>query len=39
MDQVRIFYDVKQEVVTVYVISVGKKEHNTLYIRGQEVEL
>ena len=39
MDQVRIFYDVKQEVVTVYVISVGKKEHNRLYIRGQEVEL
>ena len=35
----RVFYDVNEETVTVSVVSVGYKEHNQLYIRGQEVNL
>ena len=35
----RIFYDVIEETVVVSVVAVGYKEHNKLYIRGQEVNL
>lgn len=35
----RVFYDVDQETAIVSVVSVGYKEHNKLYIRGQEVNL
>jgi mRNA-degrading endonuclease RelE of RelBE toxin-antitoxin system len=35
----RVFYDVIEESVIVSVISIGYKEHNKLYIRGQEVNL
>jgi mRNA-degrading endonuclease RelE of RelBE toxin-antitoxin system len=35
----RVFYDVIQETVIVNVVAVGYKEHNKLYIRGQEVKL
>ncbi|MGB0560916.1 MAG: type II toxin-antitoxin system RelE family toxin [Spirulinaceae cyanobacterium] len=35
----RIFYEVIEEIITVTVISIGIKQHNTLYIRGNEVKL
>ncbi|CBN54354.1 MULTISPECIES: type II toxin-antitoxin system RelE family toxin [Kamptonema] len=35
----RVFYDVNEGTVTVSVVAVGYKEHNQLYIRGQEVNL
>ena len=35
----RVFYDVIEETVVVSVVAVGYKEHNKLYIRGQEVNL
>ncbi len=35
----RIFYEVRNDIVTVGIISVGKKEHNVLYIRGKEVKI
>lgn len=35
----RIFYTVEDEVVTVGVISIGYKEHNVLYVRGEEVRI
>lgn len=35
----RIFYDVLNDIVTVIVVSIGMKEHNMLYIRGQEVKI
>lgn len=35
----RVFYEVDVSGQTVSIISVGHKTHNTLWIRGQEVEL
>jgi mRNA-degrading endonuclease RelE of RelBE toxin-antitoxin system len=35
----RIFYEVEADVVAVGVISIGWKEHNVLYIRGEEVKI
>jgi len=35
----RIFYEVRNDIVTVGVISVGKKEYNVLYIRGKKVKI
>ena len=35
----RIFYEVDEASRTVKVIAVGHKDHNTLYIRGKEVQL
>lgn len=35
----RVFYDVDEEASVVSVVSVGYKERNQLYIRGQEVNL
>jgi mRNA-degrading endonuclease RelE of RelBE toxin-antitoxin system len=35
----RVFYDVDGETERVVVIAVGKKEHNTLRIGGEEIEL
>lgn len=37
IDIYRIFYDVEDDIV--YVIAVGYKEHNDLYIRGRKVAL
>lgn len=35
----RVFYDVAQEDNKVTVKAVGRKEHNKLFIRGEEYEL
>ena len=35
----RIFYKVENDIVTVIVVSIGMKKHNTLFIRGKEVML
>ena len=35
----RVFYEVEQEIVTIGVVAVGYKQHNTLYIRGKQIEL
>jgi mRNA-degrading endonuclease RelE of RelBE toxin-antitoxin system len=35
----RVFYDVDAEAERVVVIAVGTKEHNTLRIGGEEIEL
>jgi len=35
----RIFYQVDDDSHKVTIIAVGHKEHNVLYIRGQEVQL
>ena len=35
----RVFYEVHGELITVGVVAVGYKQHNTLYIRGKQVEL
>ncbi len=35
----RIFYEVKNDIVTVIIISVGIKKHNVLYIRDKEVTI
>ncbi len=35
----RVFYEVRETVVTVGVVAVGYKEHNALYIRGKQVSL
>lgn len=37
VDIYRIFYEVNEAMVN--VVSVGHKVHNTLYIRGKEVDL
>jgi mRNA-degrading endonuclease RelE of RelBE toxin-antitoxin system len=35
----RVFYEVDELAQMVSIVSVGHKVHNTLWIRGQEVEL
>ncbi|NJL40766.1 MAG: hypothetical protein HC899_31525 [Leptolyngbyaceae cyanobacterium SM1_4_3] len=35
----RVFYNVDEEMSVVSVVSVGYKERNKLYIRGQEINL
>jgi mRNA-degrading endonuclease RelE of RelBE toxin-antitoxin system len=35
----RIFYEVNEPAQSVSIVSVGHKEHNTLFIRGQEVQI
>ena len=35
----RVFYEVIENRVTVSVVAVGSKQHNILYIRGEEVRL
>jgi mRNA-degrading endonuclease RelE of RelBE toxin-antitoxin system len=35
----RVFYEVVQTTATVSIVAVGLKEHNKLFIRGQEVQL
>jgi mRNA-degrading endonuclease RelE of RelBE toxin-antitoxin system len=35
----RIFYDVGQEEKTVYILAVGEKRGNSVWIGGQEVKL
>jgi mRNA-degrading endonuclease RelE of RelBE toxin-antitoxin system len=35
----RVFYEVAETTSTVTVGAVGSKEHNTLYIRGEKVQL
>jgi mRNA-degrading endonuclease RelE of RelBE toxin-antitoxin system len=35
----RVFFDVDAEAARVVVIAVGTKEHNTLRIGGEEIEL
>jgi mRNA-degrading endonuclease RelE of RelBE toxin-antitoxin system len=35
----RVFYDVDKEEQTVFVIAIGRKKHNTLYIGSWEFEI
>ena len=35
----RIFYKVDETVLQVTIVAVGHKDHNRLFIRGQEVQL
>lgn len=35
----RVFYHVPQGEAVVSVVTIGHKEHNVLFIRGQEVQL
>ena len=35
----RIFYEVEETVLQVTIVAVGHKDHNRLFIRGQEVPL
>jgi mRNA-degrading endonuclease RelE of RelBE toxin-antitoxin system len=37
--QFRVFYDVQKETDRVVVIAVGEKEHNTLRIGGEVIQL
>jgi len=39
IEQNRIFYDVLEEAKIVDVVAIGRKEHNKLFIRGEEVKL
>lgn len=39
IDKYRVFYDVSEEGNLVSIVSVGYKEHNKLYIKGQEVNI
>ena len=39
LGDVRVFYDLNPEENTVDVVAVGVKEHNSLRIGGEEVEL
>jgi mRNA-degrading endonuclease RelE of RelBE toxin-antitoxin system len=39
IDRHRVFYEVDEAALTVTIVSVGHKIHNTLYIRGKEVTL
>ena len=36
---IRVFYDVDEQVQEVTIKAVGRKEHNKLFIRGQEYQL
>jgi len=38
-ERYRIFYEVDEPDRKVTIIAVGHKEHNTLYIRGKEMQL
>jgi mRNA-degrading endonuclease RelE of RelBE toxin-antitoxin system len=38
IDNYRVFYEV-EEIRTVWIIAIGWKEHNDLYIRGDKVSL
>lgn len=35
----RVFYEVIEKIITVSVVAVGSKQHNILYIRGEEVKI
>lgn len=35
----RIFYEIKNDIVTIVIIAVGMKKHNSLFIRGKEVKI
>jgi mRNA-degrading endonuclease RelE of RelBE toxin-antitoxin system len=35
----RVFYDIDIEEQTVFIIAIGQKRHNTLYIGSQEFEI
>ena len=35
----RVFYAIEPDVPVVVIVSIGHKEHNTLYIRGKVVQL
>ena len=35
----RVFYDVEEDPAVVVVVAIGIKEHNTLYIAGEEFTL
>jgi len=35
----RVFYDVDSDAERVVILAVGKKEHNRLFIGGEEIEL
>ncbi|MFP4439359.1 MAG: type II toxin-antitoxin system RelE family toxin [Chloroflexaceae bacterium] len=35
----QIFYTIEQDDKVVVIVSIGHKEHNTLYIRGKVVQL
>src|SRR5262245_59982919 len=35
----RVFYAIEPDAPVVVIVSVGHKEHNTLYIRGKVVQL
>ncbi len=39
IEQNRIFYDVLEEEKIVDIVAIGRKEHNKLLIRGEEVKL
>jgi mRNA interferase RelE/StbE len=39
LGDVRVFYDVNREEITVDLVAIGVKEHNRLRIGGEEVEL
>jgi mRNA-degrading endonuclease RelE of RelBE toxin-antitoxin system len=35
----RIFYDVRRQVRNVVVLAIGEKQHNRLFVGGEEIEL
>ena len=35
----RVYYDVEEEAAVVQILAVGVKEHNRLFIGGEEIEL
>ena len=35
----RVFFDIDEQAQTVFIIAIGRKEHNTLYIGGREFRL
>jgi mRNA-degrading endonuclease RelE of RelBE toxin-antitoxin system len=37
--QFRVFYDVDEDGERVVILAVGKKEHNKLFVGGEEIEL
>lgn len=38
IDKYRVFYDVEDDT-TVWIIAIGEKQHNDLFIRGRKVTL
>ena len=39
VEQIRVFYDIEQNVAEVQIVAIGRKDGNRLFIAGEEVKL